>query len=218
MPGRYSGFLTEASLQGQFRQLPFSKNRSFWTCTSRTFFSSTQGRPKNVTWISAGTETVPSTPVKTKGMDIETVDSYKHLGVDLNNKLDWQTTSMRYSRRFRAHFTCSGDLRQEETTQTDQEGRLSPRMLPWPWAGGGGQQLSPHAQLHWVAPSPMGWFIQRALLQALPTTCSQNVQLAHTNKWQYPPSAMLCKYLLWNVVNIPDWSWCLVIHINSYIV
>ena len=32
----------------------------------------------------------PTTPVNIQGKDIERVDSYKYLGVHLNNKLDWK--------------------------------------------------------------------------------------------------------------------------------
>lgn len=35
----------------------------------------------------------PVTPVRIQGKEIETVDSYKYLGVHLNNKLDWTTNT-----------------------------------------------------------------------------------------------------------------------------
>ena len=41
----------------------------------------------------------PTTQVNILGMDIETVTSYKYLGVHLNNRLDWPTTLMPHSER-----------------------------------------------------------------------------------------------------------------------
>lgn len=35
----------------------------------------------------------PTTPVSIQGKDIETVNSYKYLGVHINSKLDWTTNT-----------------------------------------------------------------------------------------------------------------------------
>jgi len=63
--------------------------RTLWTGASRTASRSTRGKLKNWLWISADNHSAPPTPVNIQGPDIEMLTSYKHLGVHLNNKLDW---------------------------------------------------------------------------------------------------------------------------------
>ena len=50
----------------------------------------------------------PSTPIAIQGVEIETVDLYKFLGVSINNKLDWTDNTKALYRRLRADSSSSG--------------------------------------------------------------------------------------------------------------
>ncbi|KAI3357164.1 hypothetical protein L3Q82_015621 [Scortum barcoo] len=67
-------------------------------------------KPRSWWWISAGVDHSPPAPVSIQGMDIDTVKSYKYLGVHLNDSLDLvgQHCAMPLSRRATADCSCSG--------------------------------------------------------------------------------------------------------------
>lgn len=72
-------------------------------------------------WWTSGAASGPPTPVTIRGQGVEIVDTYKFLGVQLNNKLDWSDNTealykKRQSRTFflrglRSFNVCTGLLR-----------------------------------------------------------------------------------------------------------
>ncbi|KAI4873923.1 hypothetical protein NFI96_008573 [Prochilodus magdalenae] len=78
-------------------------------------------------------------------MDIERVDSYKYLGVHLNNKLDCGGICPLLRSGLLGQQHLNG--RQEETEQAVKEGRLCPGKPLRPSAGGGRQWLSKLASM-----------------------------------------------------------------------
>ncbi|KAI3355682.1 hypothetical protein L3Q82_004268 [Scortum barcoo] len=63
--------------------------RTLRTGACGTTSRSTLVKPRSWWWISAGVDHSPPAPVSIQGTDIDTVKSYKYLGVHLNDSLDW---------------------------------------------------------------------------------------------------------------------------------
>lgn len=73
------------------RRMSWSAGQSSWTLgsgVSRTTFAKTPVKQRRQ-WLTSGERLLSYTPESLQGSGIEMVDSFRYLGVQLNNKLDW---------------------------------------------------------------------------------------------------------------------------------